>query len=78
MARNPHILRPHFRHCFHQHFPSEMAAQDRGTDPDLLRPRIFAILIPLVYLTPHGSAKDVFVTSVNGGEWSSDGLSWFV
>ncbi|CZT04966.1 related to GABA transport protein [Rhynchosporium agropyri] len=38
----------------------------------------FAILIPLVYLAPHSSAKDVFVTFVNGGGWSSDGLSWFV
>lgn len=38
----------------------------------------FAILIPLVYLAPHGSAKDVFVTFINGGGWSSDGLSWFV
>ncbi|KAK0122768.1 hypothetical protein ONS96_009803 [Cadophora gregata f. sp. sojae] len=38
----------------------------------------FAILIPLVYLAPHGSPKDVFVTFVNGGGWSSDGLSWFV
>ncbi|KAH6707652.1 amino acid/polyamine transporter I [Leptodontidium sp. MPI-SDFR-AT-0119] len=38
----------------------------------------FAIMIPLVYLAPHGSAKDVFVTFVNAGGWSSDGLSWFV
>jgi choline transport protein len=38
----------------------------------------FAILIPLVYLGPHGSAKDVFATFINGGNWSSDGLSFFV
>lgn len=38
----------------------------------------FAILIPLVYLGPHGSAKDVFATFINGGGWSSDGLSFFV
>jgi len=35
-------------------------------------------LIPLVYLGPHGSAKDVFATFINGGNWSSDGLSFFV
>jgi hypothetical protein len=38
----------------------------------------FAVLIPLVYLGPHGSAKDVFATFINGGSWSSDGLSFFV
>lgn len=38
----------------------------------------FAVLIPLVYLGPHGSAKDVFATFINGGGWSSDGLSFFV
>ena len=38
----------------------------------------FAILIPLVYLGPHGSAKDVFATFINGGGWSTDGLSFFV
>lgn len=38
----------------------------------------FAILIPLVYLGPHGNAKDVFATFINGGGWSSDGLSFFV
>ena len=38
----------------------------------------FAVLIPLVYLGPHGSAKDVFATFINGGNWSSDGLSFFV
>jgi choline transport protein len=38
----------------------------------------FAVLIPLVYLGPHGSAKDVFATFINGGDWSTDGLSFFV
>jgi len=38
----------------------------------------FAILIPLVYLAPHGSPKDVFATFVNGGGWSSDALSFFI
>lgn len=38
----------------------------------------FAVLIPLVYLGPHGSAKDVFATFINGGNWSTDGLSFFV
>lgn len=38
----------------------------------------FGILIPLVYLAPHGSAKDVFATFNNGGGWSSTGLSFFV
>ncbi|KAL8811337.1 MAG: hypothetical protein Q9200_001864 [Gallowayella weberi] len=35
------------------------------------------ILIPLVYLAPHGTAKDVFATFSNGGGWSSNGLSFF-
>ena len=38
----------------------------------------FAILIPLVSLAPHGSAKDVFTTFINGGGWSSQRLSFFV
>jgi amino acid transporter len=38
----------------------------------------FAILIPLVYLAPHGDAKDVFATFINGGGWSSNGLSFFI
>ncbi|KAL9102558.1 MAG: hypothetical protein Q9163_002308 [Psora crenata] len=36
------------------------------------------ILIPLVYLAPHSSAKEVFTTFSNGGDWSTDGLSFFV
>jgi amino acid transporter len=38
----------------------------------------FAILIPLVYLAPHGSAHDVFGTFINSGGWNTNGLSWFV
>lgn len=38
----------------------------------------FGILIPLVYLSPHQSAKEVFTTFYNGGGWSSNGLSFFV
>jgi len=38
----------------------------------------FAILIPLVYLAPHGSAHEVFTTFINGGGWATNGLSFFV
>ena len=38
----------------------------------------FAVLIPLVWLAPHGSAKDVFTTFINGGNWPTQGLSFFV
>jgi len=38
----------------------------------------FAILIPLVYLAPHGSAKDVFITFLNTGGWKTNSLSFFV
>ena len=38
----------------------------------------FAILIPLVYLAPHGTASDVFLNFTNGGGWSSDALSFFI
>lgn len=38
----------------------------------------FGVLIPLVYLGPHGNAKDVFATFMNNGGWSSQGLSFFV
>jgi choline transport protein len=37
-----------------------------------------AVLVPLVYFSPHGSAEDVFVTFSNNAGWSSDGLAWFV
>ena len=38
----------------------------------------FAILIPLIYLAPHSTAKDVFATFGNSGGWSSGGLSFFI
>ena len=38
----------------------------------------FGVLVPLVYLGPHGTAKDVFATFLNNGGWSSQGLSFFV
>ncbi|KAL8918448.1 MAG: hypothetical protein Q9208_007354 [Pyrenodesmia sp. 3 TL-2023] len=36
------------------------------------------IIVPLVYLAPHRSPKDVFTTFSNGGGWSTNGLSFFV
>ncbi|KAK7398529.1 hypothetical protein QQX98_012077 [Neonectria punicea] len=38
----------------------------------------FAILIPLVTLGSHASAKEVFTTWVNNGGWSSQGVSFMV
>lgn len=38
----------------------------------------FAILIPLVYMSDHGSAKDVFTSFLNEGNWPSQGLSFWV
>jgi amino acid transporter len=38
----------------------------------------FCVLIPLVYLAPHGSSKDVFATFRNVGGWENKGLSFFV
>ncbi|KAI4231321.1 MAG: hypothetical protein L6R40_007766 [Gallowayella cf. fulva] len=38
----------------------------------------FAILIPLVYLSPHVSSQDVFTRFLNGGGWPTQGLSFFV
>ncbi|EED18761.1 GABA permease, putative [Talaromyces stipitatus ATCC 10500] len=38
----------------------------------------FAVLIPLVYMSDHGSAKDVFATWFNEGGWDTQGLSFFV
>ena len=37
-----------------------------------------AILIPLVYLAPHSTASEVFTVFLNGGNWSSQGLSFFI
>lgn len=38
----------------------------------------FGILIPLTYLGPHGSVKDVFHSFVNDGQWGNQALSFFV
>ncbi|KUL82168.1 hypothetical protein ZTR_09559 [Talaromyces verruculosus] len=38
----------------------------------------FAVLIPLVYMSDHSSAKDVFATWVNDGGWETQGVSFFV
>ncbi|KAF7588880.1 hypothetical protein BBP40_005065 [Aspergillus hancockii] len=38
----------------------------------------FAILIPLTYLAEHKSAKEVFTHFLNEGQWSSQGLSFFI
>lgn len=38
----------------------------------------FAIMIPLVYMAPHGSASDVFTLFLNQGGWKTTGLSFFV
>jgi choline transport protein len=38
----------------------------------------FAVLIPLVYLAPHGNASSVFANFTNEGGWSPRGLSFFI
>ena len=38
----------------------------------------FAILITIVHLTSHKSAKEVFATFGNSAGWSSDGLSFLI
>lgn len=38
----------------------------------------FGVLVPLAYLAPHKSAKEVFLTFQNLGGWSSMGLSFLV
>ncbi|KAJ5113581.1 amino acid/polyamine transporter I [Penicillium angulare] len=38
----------------------------------------FGILIPLVYMSNHKSTNEVFTEFTNGGEFATDGLSWFV
>ncbi|CAD6577573.1 MAG: hypothetical protein ASARMPRED_008325 [Alectoria sarmentosa] len=38
----------------------------------------FAILVPLVYLAPQSTAKDVFATLSDSGDWSSNGISFFI
>ncbi|KAI1373486.1 amino acid/polyamine transporter I [Hypoxylon crocopeplum] len=37
-----------------------------------------AILITVVYLSPHGSAEDVFFRTLNEGNWPTQGLSYCV
>ena len=37
-----------------------------------------AIIVPLVYLSPHGSAASVFKTVLNEGGWPTQGLSYCV
>ena len=36
------------------------------------------IIVPLVYLAPHSSAKDVFASFNNGGDWNTEALAFFV
>ncbi|PVH99940.1 choline transport protein [Periconia macrospinosa] len=38
----------------------------------------FAILIPMIYFGPRGSAKEVFTSFTNGGEWPTDGISFLI
>ena len=38
----------------------------------------FAILIPVVWLAPHGDAHFVFRTFENGGDWQTQGLSFMI
>jgi choline transport protein len=37
-----------------------------------------AVLVPMVYFSPHGTARDVFGTFVNSAGWESNGLSWWI
>lgn len=38
----------------------------------------FTVLITIVFMAPHGSASDVFLTSLNEGGWPTEGLSYCV
>ncbi|EEA25329.1 GABA permease, putative [Talaromyces marneffei ATCC 18224] len=38
----------------------------------------FAVLIPLVYMSEHATAQDVFEVWVNDGGWETQGVSFFV
>lgn len=38
----------------------------------------FAVLVPMVILSPHADASFIFTTFLNEGGWSSQGLSFFV
>ena len=37
-----------------------------------------AIMIPLIVLGPHDDAANIFTTFINGGNWPTQGLSFFV
>ena len=37
-----------------------------------------AIIIPMTVLADHNSTREVFTEFLNGGEWPTQGLSWFV
>ncbi len=37
-----------------------------------------AVLVPLVYLSPHGSVASVFRTPLNEGGWPTQGISYCV
>lgn len=39
---------------------------------------IFAIIVPLVYLSPHRSANEVFTIFLNEGGWPTQGLSFML
>ncbi|KAJ6060988.1 hypothetical protein N7444_001684 [Penicillium canescens] len=38
----------------------------------------FVVIIPLVYMSDHAATHDVFLSFQNGGEFATQGLSWFV
>ena len=38
----------------------------------------FAVIFPLVILGPHASPSEVFGTFINGGNWPTNGLSFFI
>ena len=38
----------------------------------------FGVLIPLVYMAPHGTASEVFTMFLNEGGWQTTGLSFFI
>ena len=37
-----------------------------------------AVMIAMIYLSPHNSAKDVFTTTLNEGNWPTQGLSYCI
>jgi choline transport protein len=57
---------------------SRFLARFEGTVLILHLVGFFCVLIPMVYLGPHASAKDVFTVFANTGGWSSQGLSFLV